>query len=156
MILLEIINKIMAKNKTQTTEVQPTDFIESFVENDQKKKESFVLVNLLKDWSGFEPKMWGPSIIGFGHYHYKYASGHEGDSPILGFSPRKAAFSLYIYSETEKSKILIEKLGKFKMSKACIYVKKLSDIDLDVLKELCVESIHFISEHHECSCRINN
>ncbi len=146
----------MAKNKTQTTEVQPTDFIESFVENEQKKKESFVLMNLLKDWSGFEPKMWGPSIIGFGHYHYKYASGHEGDSPILGFSPRKAAFSLYIYSETEKSKILIEKLGKFKMSKACIYVKKLSDIDLDVLKELCVESIHFISEHHECSCRINN
>jgi hypothetical protein len=146
----------MAKNKTQITEIQPTDFIESFVENDQKKKESFVLMNLLKDWSGFEPKMWGPSIIGFGHYHYKYASGHEGDSPILGFSPRKAAFSLYIYSETEKSKMLIEKLGKYKMSKACIYVKKLSDIDLVILKELCIESIHFISEHHECSCRINN
>jgi hypothetical protein len=146
----------MAKNKTQITEIQPNEFIESFVENDQKKKDSFVLMNLLKDWSGFEPKMWGPSIIGFGHYHYKYASGHEGDSPILGFSPRKAAFSLYIYSETEKSKMLIEKLGKYKMSKACIYVKKLSDIDLDVLKELCIESIHFISEHHECYCRINN
>ena len=102
--------------------------------------------------SGFEPKMWGPSIIGFGNYHYKYASGHEGDAPVLGFSPRKAALTLYVYSDTERSKLLITELGKFKMSKACIYVKKLSDINTNVLKELCKESIQYISEHYACSC----
>lgn len=107
----------------------------------------------MQKWSDSEPKMWGPSIIGFGNYHYKYASGHEGDAPVIGFSPRKAAFSLYVYSDTEKSKLLLPNLGKFKMSKACIYIKKLSDIDVSILKELCMESIQYISEHHECSCR---
>ena len=108
----------------------------------------------MQEWSESEPKMWGPSIIGFGNYHYKYASGHEGDAPVLGFSPRKAALTLYVYSDTEKSRTLITDLGKFKMSKACIYVKKFSDINTDVLKELCIESIKYISEHHECSCRV--
>jgi len=97
--------------------------------------------------------MFGPSIIGFGNYHYKYASGHEGDAPIIGFSPRKTALTLYVCAETEVSKLLLPKLGKFKMSKACIYVKKLSDINLEVLKDLCLDSIKYISEHNECSCR---
>ena len=97
--------------------------------------------------------MWGPTIIGFGSYHYKYASGHEGDAPILGFSPRKTAFSLYVYSETEKSKNLLTELGKFKMGKACIYVKKLEDINILTLHELCFESIKYIDKHNECSCR---
>lgn len=145
----------MAKaNKTNETKVDVTDFINSYVEQDQKKADSFELIKLMSEWSGAEPKMWGPSIIGFGNYHYKYASGHEGDAPVLGFSPRKAAFSLYVYSDTEKSKLLLPNLGKFKMSKACIYIKKLSDIDLQILQELCKESILYISEHHECSCRI--
>src|SRR5690606_31799708 len=104
-------------------------------------------------WSGFEAKMWGPSIIGFGNYHYKYASGHEGDAPILGFSPRKAAFSLYIYSPTDRSKEILPTLGKVKISKACIYMKKLADIDIAVLQELCIETIKYISEHHQCGCR---
>ncbi len=95
--------------------------------------------------------MWEPSIIGFGSYHYKYKSGHEGDAPVLGFSPRKAAFSLYIYSDTEKSKSIVSGLGKFKMAKACIYVNKLADINIPVLKELCIESIKYIDKHHECS-----
>lgn len=99
--------------------------------------------------------MWGPSIIGFGNYHYKYASGHEGDAPVLGFSPRKSALTFYVYSDTERSKFVLTKLGKFKMSKACIYVKKLSDINTDVLRELYFESIKYISEHHECSCKLN-
>ncbi|WP_341465457.1 DUF1801 domain-containing protein [Chryseobacterium indoltheticum] len=107
----------------------------------------------MQKWTDSEPKMWGPSIIRFGNYHYKYASGHEGDAPVIGFSPRKAAFSLYVYSDTEKSKVLLPNLGKFKMSKACIYVKKLSDIEIAILQELCMESIKYISEHHECSCR---
>lgn len=143
----------MAKTKTTYTEIDVKDFLDSYVDNEQKKADSLELIELMKEWSDSEPKMWGPSIIGFGNYHYKYASGHEGDAPVIGFSPRKAAFSLYIYSDTEKSKLLLPNLGKFKMSKACIYIKKLSDIDVSILKELCMESIQYTGEHHECSCR---
>ncbi len=139
--------------KTTYTEQDVIDFINTSVDNEQKKTDSFQLIELMKEWSDTEPKMWGTTIIGFGNYHYKYASGHEGDAPVLGFSPRKTAFSLYVYSDTERSKAILTDLGKFKMGKACIYVKKLSDINLSVLKELCIESIKYISEHHECSCR---
>ena len=142
-----------SKNKTQPTEVDVKEFINSYVDNEQKKIDSFRLIDLIQEWSDSEPKMWGPTIIGFGTYHYKYASGHEGDAPVLGFSPRKTAFSLYVYSDTEKSKSLLNDLGKFKMGKACIYIKKLSDIDINILKELCLDSIDYISQHHECSCR---
>src|SRR5262245_41057564 len=90
----KIVNCCMAKNKTAETKVNVTDFINSFVDKDQKKQDSFRLIELMKKWSGFEPKMWGPTIIGFGTYHYKYESGHEGDMPLIGFSPRKAEFSL--------------------------------------------------------------
>jgi hypothetical protein len=144
----------MAKLKTTYTGQDVIDFINSYVDNEQKKVDSFQLIDLMHEWSESEPKMWGPSIIGFGNYHYKYASGHEGDAPVLGFSPRKAALTLYVYSDTEKSKSLLAELGTFKMSKACIYVKKLSDINKDVLKELCIESIKYISERYECSCRV--
>ncbi|MDQ3191604.1 MAG: DUF1801 domain-containing protein [Bacteroidota bacterium] len=144
----------MAKTKTTYTEKDVMDFVNSYVDNEQKKADSFRLIELMQEWSDAEPKMWGPSIIGFGNYHYKYASGHEGDAPVLGFSPRKAAFSLYVYSETKRSKLLLADLGKFKMSKACIYIKKLSDINISTLQELCLESIKYINEHHECSCRI--
>ncbi|HSC53062.1 MAG TPA: DUF1801 domain-containing protein [Phnomibacter sp.] len=143
----------MAKNKTTHTEVNVIDFIHAYVDNDEKKADSFRLVELMRAWSGFEPTMWGPTIIGFGSYHYKYASGHEGDAPIIGFSPRKAAFSLYIFSPTEESKKLLSGLGKYKMAKACIYVKKLSDINIPTLQKLCNESITYINEHHECGCR---
>ncbi|TKC06182.1 DUF1801 domain-containing protein [Pedobacter frigoris] len=143
----------MAKTKTEYTGADVLDFISSYVDNEQKKADSFQLVTLLCEWSGFKPKMWGPTIIGFGNYHYKYASGHEGDAPMLGFSPRKAAFSLYVYSQTESSEQLLASLGKFKMGKACMYVKKLSDINTSVLKEICMESIKYLNEHHECACR---
>lgn len=142
-----------SKNKTQPTEVDVKEFINSYVDNEQKKIDSFRLIDLIQEWSDSEPKMWGPTIIGFGTYHYKYASGHQGDAPVLGFSPRKTAFSLYVYSDTEKSQSLLNDLGKFKMGKACIYIKKLSDIDINILKELCLDSIDYISQHHECSCR---
>ena len=144
----------MAKTKTAYTAQDVTDFVNTYVDNGQKKADSFQLIQCMQEWSGEDPKMWGPSIIGFGNYHYKYASGHEGDAPVIAFSPRKAALTFYVYSDTEKSRKIISGLGKFKMSKACIYVKKLSDIDLSVLKELCIESIKYISEHHECSCRV--
>lgn len=145
----------MAKTKTTFTGQNVSDFINAFVENEQKKADSFELVSLMENWTGFEAKMWGPSIIGFGNYHYKYASGHEGDAPIIAFSPRKTALTFYVFSTTEKSKLLLADLGKFKMSKACIYVKKLSEINVEVLKELCLDSIKYINEHHECSCRTN-
>lgn len=143
----------MAKNKTNETEVNVTDFINSYVENPQKKEDSFKLIELMSNWSGFGPKMWGPTIIGFGSYHYKYASGHEGDMPLIAFSPRKAEFSLYVYSQTEENKHLLDNFGKFKIGKACIYVKKLSDINISVLKEMCRQTIQYLNEHHECACR---
>ena len=141
----------MAKIKISCTNQNVIDFINSYVDNEQKKADSFQLIELMKEWSEAEPIMWGPTIIGFGNYHYKYASGHEGDAPLLGFAPRKAALTFYIYSNTEKSKLLLADLGKFKMSKACIYVKKLSDINLSVLKKLCIESIKYIRAQKESS-----
>jgi len=143
----------MPKNKTTETTVSVTDFITAYVDNEQKKADSFRLVALMQEWSGFEAKMWGATIIGFGSYHYKYASGHEGDAPLIGFSPRKAEFSLYVYYTTKENEPLLEDLGKFKMGKACIYVKKLSDINIEALEKICKASIAYLNEHHECACR---
>ena len=143
----------MANTKTTETEVDVFKFIDSYVENEQKKKDSLKLIELISEWSGFEPKMWGPTIIGFGSYHYKYASGHEGDAPMIGFSPRKSQFSLYVYSQTPKSEALLKDLGKYKMGKACIYFKKLEDINIDVVEQLAMETIAYLNEHHECACR---
>ena len=142
----------MAKTKTTYTGVNVIDFINSYVDNVQKKTDSFRLIELMVEWSGFEPQMWGPTIIGFGNYHYKYASGHEGDAPVIGFSPRKAAFSLYVFSPTEESKKLLGELGKFKMGKSCIYIKKLSDINISILEKLSRISISYINEHNEYAC----
>lgn len=140
----------MSKNKTNITEVDVFEFIDTYVEKEQKISDSLELIKLMTHWSGHEPKMWGPTIIGFGSYHYKYASGHEGDAPMLGFSPRKAQFSLYVYSKTQRSDELLKKLGKFKMGKACIYIKKLSDIDISILEEICKETLAYLDEHHVC------
>lgn len=141
------------KNKTKETEVNPFDFIDSFVENEKKKQDSFKLIELMKKWSGFEPKMWGPTIIGFGSYHYKYASGHEGEAPLIGFSPRKNEFSLYVTVPGKENKELLDNLGKYKMGKACIYFKKLEDLNLDVLEKICKTTIDYIQRNHECACR---
>ncbi|MDM1373608.1 DUF1801 domain-containing protein [Myroides marinus] len=141
----------MAKTKTTYTGENVISFIDSYVDSEQKRLDSLQLINLLKQWSGFEPKMWGPTIIGFGNYHYKYASGHEGDAPILGFSPCKDKFSLYVLSDTEKSRATLESLGNYKMGKACIYMKKLSDINIEALETLCLESIAFVKERYEVS-----
>src|SRR5215203_796339 len=101
----------MAKNKTTKTKINVTEFINSYVDNDQKKLDSFRLIELMREWTGFEPKMWGPTIIGFGSYHYKYASGHEGDAPLIGFSPRKPEFSLYVFCPGQ-NKLLLKNLVK--------------------------------------------
>ena len=128
---------MQSKNKTIETSASIIDFLNSIDIDEQKRKDSIDLIDLMKKWSGHEPKMWGPSIIGFGSYHYKYDSGYEGDSLLIGFSPRKAAFSLYITAPQKVKIDLLEDLGKCKMSKSCIYFKKLSDLDLKILEKLC-------------------
>lgn len=137
----------MAKVKTQFSDEDVYDFIEQ-LDNEQKKQDSFELINLMEEATGEKAKMFGPTIIGFGQYHYKYPTGHEGDAPLLGFSPRKAAISLYVFTGCEQHKHLLENFGKYKMGKACIYVKKLSDVNIDVMKNMMKESINFISEKY--------
>lgn len=138
----------MAKVKTQFTADDVYAYIDD-LDNDQKKKDSLALIELMEEATGEPAKMFGPSIIGFGQYHYKYATGHQGDALLLGFSPRKAAISLYVFTGCEEHKHLLEGFGKFKMGKACIYIKKLDDINLDVLKNIMQESIAFISDKYE-------
>lgn len=138
----------MAKNKTTETDTSVTDFIHTQVDNQLKQEESLQLVELMQQWSGYPAKMWGPTIIGFGSYHYKYASRHEGDAPLIGFSPRKPAFSLYVYTPSDENKELLGSLGKYAMGKSCIYVKKLADIDIAVLEKLCKNSIAFTRKQH--------
>jgi hypothetical protein len=137
----------MAKNKTNFTDKSVIDFVNE-VEQPQKKADSLRLIDMMRELTGCEPQMYGPTIIGFGAYHYKYESGHEGDAPILAFSPRKAAISLYVYSGLEEHKYLLEGLGKFKMGKACTYINKLSDIDEDVLKKIMRATIVFVKEKY--------
>lgn len=137
----------MAKNKTNETESSVIDFINN--SDDQAKiKDAFELVNIMQKVSGFEPKMWGPSIIGFGSYHYKYASGHEGDAPLAAFSPRKAAISLYFHLPAEEREDLLAKLGKHKAAKGCIYVKKLTDIDVEILKKMVSISVKELQKQY--------
>lgn len=136
----------MAKNKTTETETSVSDFINTFVDDEVKRNDAFELIKIMQKVTGFEPKMWGPSIIGFGSYHYKYASGHEGDAPLAGFSPRKTAISLYAYLSEEKRDELLLKLGKHKAAKSCIYIKKLSDIDVEILKEMISASIEYLQK----------
>ena len=138
----------MAKNKTTETTNSVIDFINT-VENEKQRDDSFKLMELMRSISGHEPKMWGPSIIGFGRYHYKYDSGHEGDAPLIGFSPRKNAISLYVFTGLEEHKHLLEGLGKFKMGKACIYVKKLSDINQQTLSLIMKETINYLQSKYE-------
>lgn len=140
----------MAELKTKLNDADVSDFINSFADSEQKKKDSFELLTLIQDFTGYEPKMWGGSIIGFGSYHYKSErSRQEGDWPLIGFSPRKAAISLYVYSGCSGQDDLLKELGKFKMGKACIYVKKLSDINQDVLKQLMKSTIDFLQTKYK-------
>lgn len=134
----------MATNKTTVTYASVEEFINSFADTEQKRADSFALIKLMSGITGHQPKMWGPSIVGFGSYHYKYDSGHEGDAPLLGFSPRKSAISLYVFTGLDEHGHLLEGLGKFTKGKACIYVKKLTDIDQDVLKGLMKKTIEYL------------
>lgn len=134
----------MAELKTHATDVDPADFIAA-VEPPAKRADAEVLDAMFHRVTGQPPKMWGPSIVGYGSYHYRYASGHEGRACRMGFSPRKASHSLYILdcaggTADETAQALLERLGKHKRAVACLYVNKLADIDLRVLEELAIES----------------
>lgn len=135
----------MAKNKTTETGSSVTEFI-NMVENEVRRNDSFELIKLFKSITGHEPKMWGTSIIGFGSYHYKYESGREDDAPLAAFSPRKDSLVLYFATEFDKREELRAKLGKHKSATACIYVKKLDDVDLAVLEKMIKNSIRHITK----------
>lgn len=134
----------MYEQKTKETENSVLEFIES-VESPKKKEDAYQLLDIFTETTGYPAKMWGPSIIGFGSYHYKYASGHEGDAPFVGFSPRKAKISLYFAPGINERVNLLEKLGKHTAGKGCVYINKLSDVNVDILQELIKESIAFLS-----------
>ena len=130
----------MAKIKTVKTDADVMEFINS-VPDERRRKDSLKLLEVIEEVTGFEPYMYGPSIVGFGNYHYKYASGHEGDAPLAGFSPRKAAISLYFANYPGRDKLL-KQFGKHKEAVACIYIKSLDDINIDVFKEMTKASVN--------------
>jgi hypothetical protein len=125
----------MATPKTLPTENNVQAFLDS-VPDEKKRKDCYAALQLMQEATGYPPKMWGPSIVGFGSYHYKYESGHEGDAPLSGFSPRKEAITFYLMLGCDNHEALLQKLGKHKTGKGCLYIKKLEDVDADVLKEL--------------------
>lgn len=120
--------------------MKPTDAaVEAFIERVEhpgRREDARAALALLAEITGEEPVMWGPSIIGFGRYHYRYDSGHEGDAPLVGFSPRKANLVFYMATDEEGRNAFLPRLGKHKTGKSCVYVNRLSDIDLDVLTEM--------------------
>jgi hypothetical protein len=127
-----------AELKTKKNDASVDDFL-NFIEDEEKRKDCIEVAKMMEKATNQKPKMWGPSIVGFGEYHYVYASGHEGDMCRIGFSPRKQNITLYIVQSVEDSP-LFKKLGKFKTSKACLYIKKLADVDTNVLQELINEA----------------
>jgi hypothetical protein len=133
----------MAELKTKVTE-QTVDAFLGKIESETVREDCKALVKIMKKVTGKPPKMWGPSIVGFDQYHYKYDSGHEGDMCVVGFSPRKANLSLYVSLGAPGQEGLLKKLGKHKAAKGCLYVKKLDDVDLDVLENIirnCVDHV---------------
>lgn len=131
----------MAENKTKETSASVEEFIAALASK-QQQADSRELIKIFEDASGYPPKMWGPSIIGFGSYHYKYASGHEGDSPLAGFSPRKGSISLYMSCDVKGQHAdLLSKLGKHKAAKSCVYINKLADANPEIIAKMVKASI---------------
>ena len=131
----------MAKNKTVTNNEDVETFL-SKIENNQKRIDAFELLELMRGITKERPKMWGKSIVGFGEYHYVYESGREGDMFITGFSPRKQDITIYIMTGFGKYKQKLIKLGKHRIGKSCLYIKKLENVDKGILKELITDSMH--------------
>ena len=138
----------MGELKTKPNDASVEAFIMQ-VDDPKKREDSFAVIKLMQKITGAEPKMWGGSIVGFGTYHYVYATGNSGDWPVVGFSPRKQNLTLYIMAGFSKYEALMETLGKYKTGKSCLYVKRLSDIDLEVLETLITESVEYMKGKYE-------
>lgn len=136
----------MAEAKTKPTKASVDKFIKSQPDA-QVRTDCAVISKLMSEATGEQPRMWGPSIIGFGSYHYKYATGREGDMPIVGFSPRKQALTLYVWMYGPQQAGLLKKLGKHTTGKWCLYIKRLSDVDLPTLKKLIKASVKRLKTH---------
>jgi len=130
----------MAEPKTKQTKASVSAFLNAIPE-EGKRKDSKAIAKMMQKVSGEKPYMWGTSIVGFGKFHYKYASGHEGDTCIVGFSPRKQNLTLYLYPGFHAEEKLLSKLGKFKLGKGCLYINKLSDVDTTVLEDLVAQAV---------------
>jgi hypothetical protein len=137
----------MYEQKTKETDNDVIEFIEN-VENLKKRADAYALLDIFKETTGYEAKMWGPSIIGFGSYHYVYKTGHEGDAPLAGFSPRKAKTSLYFAPGDTNRDALLAKFGKHTTGKACVYINKVDDIDTKILRELITQSVIFLQTQY--------
>ena len=135
----------MAEPKTQKNDASVKDFLKA-VDNDKRRADSLVVNELMTDVTGEQPTMWGDSIVGFGTYRYKYASGREGEWPVTGFSPRKQNLTLYIMDGFEEYDALLNDLGKYKTGKSCLYINKLEDVDLKVLRQLIEQSVAHVSK----------
>lgn len=136
-----------SENKTQYTDVDVSAFINA-VADERQRADAHRIAAMMERLTGHTPKMYGPSIIGFGNCHYKYESGREGDMPRLGFSPRKGQTVLYITDGYTKYADLMARLGKHKTGRSCLYIKRLSDIDEAVLEQLCMESLNWMAEKY--------
>lgn len=123
-------------NKTAITDKDPYEFLDEWVDDSQKRQDSIELITLMQAITGHTPKMWGPTMIGFGNWHYVSPSGREGDWFSMGFSPRKAAITLYVTMDANARPEILTKLGKYTTGKGCIYIKRLADIDMATLEEL--------------------
>ncbi|MCD6062542.1 MAG: hypothetical protein K0R82_453 [Flavipsychrobacter sp.] len=135
----------MAKTKTTWTGESVEDFINA-LPDERKRADSFRILDMMEQASGHKAEMWGPTIIGFDRYHYKYDSGHEGDAPRVAFSPRKDAITLYLLPAEGKREEMLARLGKHKSSKGCVYIKRLEDIDEKVLKEMIQASLKYLKD----------
>jgi len=135
----------MAELKTKKNNASVTAFLNK-VKNKQRREDCFEVLELMKEITNEEPKMWGASIVGFGSYHYVYASGREGDWMVTGFSPRAQSLTLYIMAGFDRYEELMGKLGKFKTGKSCLYLSKLEDIDKSVLKKLIKASVQHMKK----------
>ena len=135
----------MAELKTKLSDASVEVFLDG-IADEAKRRDSYAILAMMQEVTGVEAKMWGDSIVGFGSYHYKYASGREGDWMLVGFSPRKQNLTVYIMSGFEQYDQLLQRLGKHSTAKSCLYIKRLADVDLVVLRELVKLSVdHTVS-----------
>ena len=137
----------MAELKTKKTDASVQAFLDA-VEHPTRREDSFAILEMMREITGVEPAMWGPGIVGFDTYHYLYASGQEGEWPVVGFAPRKRSLTLYIMSGFDGYDDLLSKLGRYKTGKSCLYVNKLADVDQEILRELVRQSVEHVRSAH--------